>query len=337
VKYIRFSELLGRKVIETDGGRIVNKFSIKSRRNVLFFADILANYVKRCEDAGFAEEIGSIGYDWTLLSVQELMPKTISIMPASLKMGILRNIWINIGALTDLKFSHDGDAITLVTKNEMVREIIGNNHYSTESFRGIIAGLFKKETETVSVEWTDPVCTYRFRLLGAPAGRIDSKSKDAYNRMNYRYSLGSYSMENAIKDELFKIKGNRLHFRESPMFMTESTLYHIISSRGPELGSIPTIAKKYFDTHIQHTSTIGKLLMIKNLLHVSGWGMVNVITDENKITFSINNPPYGLQKPADSWSFLIATILGYLWTIDENYVQTDQSFASDTIKTVFEI
>jgi hypothetical protein len=58
---MRLSTSLNRNILEANVGGIINKFKIESRRSTLFFEDILANYVKGCEEAGHAEEMEKIG------------------------------------------------------------------------------------------------------------------------------------------------------------------------------------------------------------------------------------------------------------------------------------
>ena len=82
---MQLSESLRRNVMETVVGGVLNKFKIKNRRNVLFFEDILANYVKGCEDAGYGEEMKAIGQKWCILIMNQLTTKPLRKLPIKKK------------------------------------------------------------------------------------------------------------------------------------------------------------------------------------------------------------------------------------------------------------
>jgi len=67
---MRLSESLRRNIMNVIGGGIVNRFVLKkSRIDLLFFEDILANYIKGCEDAGFGKEMEETAEKWMNLTI----------------------------------------------------------------------------------------------------------------------------------------------------------------------------------------------------------------------------------------------------------------------------
>ena len=63
---MKFAGSLRKNIMETIPGKILNKFKGRSSRSVVFFEDILANYIKECEARGYDEELANM--------VNELLP-----------------------------------------------------------------------------------------------------------------------------------------------------------------------------------------------------------------------------------------------------------------------
>jgi len=68
-----------------------------------------------------------------------------------------------------------------------------------------------------------------------------------------------------------------------------------------------------------------------------GWGSINIMIEDDRYVFKIENPPYGLQLEADNWSFLSEMILGYLWLIDNNFRLSEQRGCYKRLDIVYEV
>jgi hypothetical protein len=314
------SESLQKNIIETTVGRLLNRFKIKSRRNVLFFEDILANYVKECEETGHEEEIKEVAQKWCVLTTKQLVPKNLKKLPFSLLFPFLKRMWINLGLMDDLNVIKSKDIIKIETKNEGVTRIIGKNKCLIGFYNGILSTLFNSQIECIEALQTKEYCNYVYKIKDERFRIIKSKEKEVYDKLNQLPKLKGTTLKDALKANLFQLKNNRVYFRGKPMWYVENTGFHILSNRGILLERIPPISYNFFKQIIKkNSSDTGKLNLLKTLLQSMGWGIVRIINKNDRILFEINYLPYGLQSEKDNWSLLTNLICGYLWLIDENF------------------
>ena len=83
----------------------------------------------------------------------------------------------------------------------------------------------------------------------------------------------------------------------------------------------PGITVELKESLIKVSGPLGKLQMnchplIKVQIYDSKKEIL--VKNENEVVIRIDNPPYGLQLEKNNWNFLIQTILGYLWTLNNN-------------------
>jgi hypothetical protein len=297
--------------METVVGGILNKFKVKSRRSTLFFEDILADYIKMCEDAGYEKEMGLIGQKWGMLGTQQLGPTSLKKrFPPSLCLNVfVKKVWINIGLLDDYYFFKKGNVIKIKTKNEFITRIIGKNEFVTAIHKGILNVMFQQEPRITGITQTKQFAQHNFELDGHPFD-FKFKEKTTYDQLNHLPKIRGFILKDALKKNIFQLK--------------ENTLFHIISNQGPLLEKVHHISYSYFDKIIEKDASDNrKLILLKTLLQIMGWGIVNILFEKNKIIIEIKNPSYGLQIEKDNWDFLIRVILGYLWLLNKDFEITD--------------
>ena len=87
IRYMRLSESLRRNIMETIPGKILNKFKGRSSRSVVFFEDILAEYIKECEASGYDKELANLGYNWGLMGIQKLTSPIVRSFPINIQIN----------------------------------------------------------------------------------------------------------------------------------------------------------------------------------------------------------------------------------------------------------
>ena len=196
---MRLSESLRKGIMETRAGRIISKFKAYKRRYVLFFEDILAEYIKECEENGHEKEIREISRKWANLVSTLIVVPVLRKLPLTLTlvMKISKRVWISIGALDDLKISRKGDVITMKTYNEHITRVIGENRYTEGVFEGMISVLSKYETRCTSKSQTPDFCTYTFEIGKKPLKKIESKEKTFYDRLNHSETIEGVDFKDA--------------------------------------------------------------------------------------------------------------------------------------------
>lgn len=317
---MRLAESLRRGILEIFEGGILNRFKIKiKRRDILFFEDILAYYFKECENEKYEEKIKEIGQKWMVLT-GNFIPKALKILPPQTFFNsIMKKIWINLGLMDDFYLVKQGGVIKAKTKNEFFTRIIGKNNFTVGCSIGSLNAIFGCEVELINAHQTKKFCEYTLKLKHK-LFQIESKKIQEYQNLNSLPKSKDFSLSYALKKRILRLVGNRIYFRGKSILSIENTLFHIIGNYDILLEKVPEISYNYFKDIIElNSSKDQKLLLLKNLLQVMGWGSVKVKINENRIVFNFLNPPFGLQIEKDNWNFLMSTILGYLWHINTNF------------------
>lgn len=307
--------------MEATVGGILNTFKLRKRRVTLFFEDILAIYTKECEMAGFDKEMGEMLQKWMFLYFEKLLPKPLKILPREVLLNVvIKKVWVNLGLVDDFLYIPEGDNIRIKTKNEGVTRIVGKTRGMVGFYQGVLAPTFNSRFEPVEVVQEKASCEYVYKSTGKPL-MIEGKSKREYNSLNHLVPIEGHTLKNALEKGLFRLtENNKISFRGKLLCPVENTIFQIIGNRGICLEKIPHISYSFFSDIIEKESpNEKKIVLLKTLLQTMGWGIVNIMIDEAKIVIDIKNPPHGLQKEKDNWDFLIRTIQGYLWTLNENF------------------
>jgi hypothetical protein len=335
---MRLSTSLNRNILEATAGGIINKFKIKSRRSTLFFEDILAGYVKECENAGHAEELEKIGEKWgALYSGGVMVPIFKTIPPVIFLNTIMKKVWVNLGLLDDLHAVKKGDIIVFETKNECTTRIIGESKFLPGIYKGALGTLFNSELITEKALQTKTSSSYVFKLTGGNL-EIKTKEKIVYNKLNYLPPIEGFTLKDALKSGIFQLKeNNRIFFRGTHLQTMENTLFHIIGNKKILLDRIQHISFSYFGKLVEKDSSPEKKLkLLKTLLHAMGWGTMKIIIEgQNSVTFKIGHLPYGFQIEEDNWEFLSRTILGYLWLINKELKIKKYTYESKNLTIVY--
>ena len=316
---MRMSELLRRKILESPHGGLLNRLRIGKRRDTLFFNDIFIDYIKMCENAGYGKEMKEAGSKWMMLYFTEIVPASVKKLPLFVLGRVMRDVWADGGLMDDFSISEKNGLIEIKTRNEAITKVVGKNEFSVGLFTGICNILFNSEADVISVLQSGSSNTYVFRATGTKPLRIEHKAKHVYDQLNTLPSFEGASIASALRHSLFKLRKNRIYFRDKPLYPVENTLFHLLGNTGILMDKVPEISYNFFKKTVDiNSSPKGKLNLLKGLLQAMGWGSVKIMVRKN-ILFEIRNPPYGIQKEKDNWNFLINSILGYLWLIDRNF------------------
>jgi len=286
---MRLSESLKKNIMESSAGRVLNKFKIKARRDAFFFEDILAEYVKECEDAGYENELQEIGKKWMNLVIQQTLPSVFKKTPMFFLNNILKKLWTNLGLIDDIKATKDRNIIKIDTKNEALTRSIGKNTLIIGSYIGILNVLFGSEVKVLKITQTKKQCEYFFRIENKPYQYIRCKEKDLYNKLNERKDSEGYTLRDALKKGIIQLdQDNKIFFRGKRLIVGEPTLSHLISNSGIMIEKLPFISYNYFNSLVKKdTSNEEKLFLIKVLIQVMGWGNMKIIESGGSINISI--------------------------------------------------
>ncbi|MEE9323769.1 MAG: hypothetical protein V3U72_04450 [Candidatus Aenigmarchaeota archaeon] len=324
---MRLSESLRKGIMESKVGGVINRFKIRSRRSVLFFEDILANYVRICEENGKKDDTFMVAKKWATLSTQQLLPKWVNDSSKILLLNfVTKKIWRNIGLLEYFNGEMKNDVVHIKTRKEFLTRILGRNEFMKGFFNGCTDSFFNRRSKIIEYTQSEQSCNYSLKLEKGFLG-IKAKNKDIYNDLNYLPKTEGFTLKDALKMKLFQLKeNNRIYFRGKSITPTENTIFHILGNEGPLLHKLPHISRDYFSEVIEkNTTDEKKLTLLKTLLQIMGWGIVKIIIKNKNVVVSIKNPPYGLQAEEDNWKFISNVILGYLWLLKENFVIAETS------------
>lgn len=312
--------------METYVGSILNTFKIKrERRFVLFFNQIFTEYIWECEKAGYGPVLEKISRysnalycDSPMVGVLKKLPKTVLFNIA------LRHIWTNVGLLDDFEYARKGEIITLRTKGESFTRDIGGNRFMVGQYAGVLEGLCEHKVKCVEANQTKGSCEYKYVLGSSPKEETEHKSVEEYTALNkiQMKGRGGFTLKEALRKNILQLReNNRIYFRGMYLLNSENTLMHLLGNYGPMLEEfVPHISQKSFMEILgKPGNKRERLHLLKNLLQVMGWGIIDILTNDEVMKIQITYPPHGIQAEEDNWDFLVYTILGYLWLIDEGY------------------
>jgi len=334
---MRLSESLRKNIMEATIGRVLNKFKGRSRRDILFFEDILANYIKECEDVGFGKEMKKIGQEWMYLTSNALLPESLKALPCAILFNrVLKKVWINLGLLKDIKASKKNKIIILKTKGEMITRIIGANNAIIGVYIGILNRVLNTKIGCIKARQTRELCEYVFQIKDLPVF-FKMKEKIVYDELNLMPRISGFTLKDALKKRILQLGNeNKIYFRKKILSPIENTIFHIIGNYNILLEQIFHISYDFFKNLVENeTVDEKKLILLKNLLQVTGWGIIRIKKDKRKILFEIKTPPYGLQLEKDNWKFLANMILGFLWTIDKKFRINSLSESYKNVKIAY--
>ena len=323
---MRLSYSLHSGALKTALGSILNKIHFGTRRNVMFFEDISAQYAQLCESSGYEKEMYAIGEEWFYLVYKNLIPRAIMHLPKHILFPMLADIWRGIGSLDSMNILYADNKITVETEKEAVTRIIGKNAFMQGVFAGSFEAVLNKRLVLEDVHQTKRRSTYCYKVDGEMTP-FPSKTKEEFMKLN-RYTIPKgFSINDAIKSGILTLKENKLYFRGKIISATDSTVYHIAGNRGIMIDKVSDISYDYFSKLIDKKSkTEAKLILLKTLLQTMGWGIITISGDMYaNITFDIRYPPYGFQKEKDNWDALSMVILGYLRNIDNTFSITSKT------------
>jgi hypothetical protein len=319
---MRLSESLRRGIMKAYPGHIMNTFKMSSRRNVLVFEEILANYIKKCGESGHEKEMGEIGERWACIFVEKLIPNIFRNAPVQIIFSNAEKTWKNVGLVEKLSITAEGDMIKIETKNETITRIVGKNSFMTGILRGFLKVACKTGIEIVYARQTKLSSIYMFKKNQGPYEQIPSKDKRLYDLLNEcKSGGGKLDFRMALKSNIFQLKeDNRIYFRKKSLVPLENTIVHLIGNKGVHLESIPSISYTFFEKLVSKNSPERKkLILLKTIIHITGWGNARILENGCSIKIEIENPPCGFQEESDNYVFLCNMILGYLWLLSKKF------------------
>jgi hypothetical protein len=316
---MRLSESLRKNIMQTSPGGIINMFKISKRRDVLFFEEILAKYIKMCEDAGYKPQMRQIANEWGFLYVKNFLPEFMENLPKRILLNsVIRKVLMNIGLLGDLKADIKNGEITLSAYEEAMTRCIGENEFCIGLWEGVLSGLYRRDAEMLSARQSSEKSVYVFSLKDTPFD-IESKGKGRYISMNRTFGENG-ELKRYLRMRVIVLKNNRMYFRRKSVVLGENTLFHLFGQKKILIDRIAEISHSCFRDIIDPgSSTDSKIALLKSILQVFGWGEIKIMYGTNSITVKIANPPYGIQKGEDNWIFLANTVLGYILLVDRKY------------------
>jgi len=332
---MRLSESLRRNIMEVTISGILNKFKIRSRRSVLFFEDILVNYIKCCEKHGFSKELESVTRHWATLAFWLLTPNYVKNFGSTLLVEITKKIWKNLGLIKDATVIRRDNILSIKTNNEFITRTIGKNSFMVGFYMGCINAIYKKEAKPIKVLQTKNSCDYEYEL-GDKLVNLKNLGRKDYYKLNYLLEGGKLTLKSAVKNKIFSLgRDNSLYFRERRILIIENTLFHLIGNENLLFEKTQDISYNFFKQVIEkHSTDNEKLNLLKNLLQIMGWGIVTILSYKNKIIIKVKNPPFGLQLEGDNWNFLANVVLGYLHVLNKGFKIENINNANSTNKNL---
>lgn len=316
---MKLSESLRRGIMKSSVGGIINNLEGKKRRTTLFFENILADYVKLCEDEGYGDDIERIGEEWTSIGTKHL--GKLSVFKSILLFNYAAKIvWSNLGLIDDFLMEKRDDELIVKTKNEFITRTIGKNRFIVGVIRGFLQSYFGKKVILLDSKASGEDMHYTFRLTGE-IHTVHIRNKEQYNKLNERQSGSGVTLKNALQSRILTLKDkNRIYFRDRPLIPVENTVFHIIGNKNILMDRVPAISFNFFKGIVNETAPPEKnILLLKTLMQATGWCNVKIMLSETGITMQLTNLPVGLQEEQDNWIFLTNVITGYLWIMDKRY------------------
>lgn len=335
---MRIADFLRQGALKTHAGSIVNRIKLRSRRNTLFFEEIGARYVKACEDAGHASDMGEIGEKWMALYFGSLLPHGFRKLPPKFFLNVIvKKIWVSMRMMDYFRLREDDGMFEITTRNEGLTRFVGSNSLMVGFYRGILGSLYGFRFATIEADQNTDECRYVFRRTGERIS-ITGKSRQFYERLNRTDAEAGFTLKDALKTKLFEMNENALSFRGKPISPIESTLFHIIGNRGIMISSLADISKSFFSGLVEdNTNKFKKAQLLKTLLQVMGWGIVSIEIKAKETIVCIKNPACGLQSEKDNWNFLAQIILGYLRISDPALSLSAAKYAGRRLRMIYSL
>jgi len=328
---MRLSLSIQMDVLKAKAGHILNTFKIYPRRDVLFFEDILAQYIQECEKAGYGNEIFDIGKKWGASGIPFIPKSVLMLSPEYITNIVIKNVWTNLGLLDDFNMVHSANVYTFSTRNEFITRIIGKNRFMCGLFAGAAAGFHQRDAQCCKCTQTTGACSYIVTCSRKPFS-LAAKDFEVYGRLNKLPQKDGFSLKKALIGGSFQLEGNRMTFRGKTMLCVENTGFHLLGSSGILLDRLSDITQSFFEKLVRKDATCNnRLVLLKTILQSCGWGGVALMIEKGEVRFFIEHPPYGIQAEKDNWDFLAYFILGYLRTIDRKIALDRVALEGDTL------
>lgn len=321
-----FSHVLHKQIVETHEGRVLNKLSWKRRRNVLYFEGLFAEFVKK----GKKEEMRKLGEEWIKISSSGVWPNLVMKLPFKFKFSLFRKVWKSIGAIEDISFSRKGKKIRIEVLGEGIADLIGLNEFSFGVFGGMLEFLTGKKVKYVKKVKEGNYFVYDY-LVTDEKIKIKTKSKSYYLKMNKLPVQKGFTLKDALKFHVFNIKKGKIYFRGDHLTPVEGTIFHLASYTS-HCKELHNLAYNYFNKKLKESTEIEKLKLLKTLLQVMGWGLINFRVSEKEIAVSIKHLPPGFQLEEDNYEFLIQTISGFMMAVNKKFKFKKSKFSKQLMQ-----
>ncbi len=333
---MKLSYLFYKGILETGVGSLINKFKIHRRRDILFFEELISEYVKKCDDNNLTENLLKIGEDWGKLAIKTIFPKSFFYFPLEeMYNKILRKVWISIDLVHDIKLVKKQNEIFLTTEYESGTRLIGKNPVSIGFHKGMLEGILGKKVKLIEAKQSKKRCSYRFKVLNEKAEEVEAKGKREYFSLN-KFNRKGFTTKEAIKSKVIRIKDDKLFLRGKRLLLFESTYFHLFGIYSKGIDLLPPIAEKFFNELVNAESTEDeKLRFLKHMLQFMGWGEISFLVTKDKVIMTVNHPNYGFQKKEDNWLFLIKMVEGFIKAIRKRTVLKSYNYSHGKVTAVY--
>ncbi len=297
----------------------MNTLRLKKRRDTLFFGEIIADYFRACGREN-PNGLEAMGEEWMGLYLTQLLPSSIKkLSPAFVVSNFLGPVWQDMGVMGNISAEdHDG-TVTIHTEYEGMTELVGKNSFMPGFYKGVLGTLTGKK-HSVKAKQSKGSCEYVLEPLNEPF-TANPRPKAKYDALNMPPEWKGFTLREAMRQGIIKLSPeNRLMFRGHVVYPIEGTMIHIMGAHGIALGKVPAISKKFFSSFVDPTaSDEKKLVFLKTLLQIMGWGAPKIALAEDSITLRLDCPFHGLQSGEDNWNFFSRMVLGFIHTIRPKY------------------
>lgn len=317
---MRLSFSIQKDVLKAKAGSILNTFKIFPRRDVLFFEEILAQYIRECEKAGFEKEMYEIGKNWCAFEASLIPPALKKLGFVRISNFVIKKVWKNLGLVDDFTVASTENKYSITTKDEFITRSIGENSFMRGGAAGAVSGFQKRDAICSKYAQGRGSCKYVVECLDVPFV-VAAKKMEAYVLLNSASETKGFSLKNALTNGFFQLNDNKTTWRGQTLLYFENTGFHLIGQRRILLDCLSKVTASFFERLVKSEANASrKLLLLKSILESCGWGKVSVTVGRDGIGFFIMHPPYGLQAEADNWDFLAYFILGYLKLVNKKIV-----------------
>lgn len=311
---------LAKDILHSSAGIIINRFKAGERRIVLFPENILAEYIKICDNEKYGEELFGITIKWSDTICREIIPRSIREIASELIINlVVGQTWVNLGIVDDFKAKISDKKIDIEVSNCAIIRLIGLNSFSRGILEGNLTNILGQDLELEKEELNGKIAKCTFTKKGNLEAAVREEKRKAL-KTNPCQKTGGINLKEAVEKNIFTLDArNKIMFRGKILLPLESTIFHMLGGCNILLDKIPAISTNFFNEIIDKTAPLEKkLVLLKSLLQAMGWGTPTITIYGDEISIRISNAPESLLAEKENHVFFAKTIEGYMRSVEEN-------------------